>query len=282
MDLAQLRIFQAVVQEGGVTKAADRLNRVQSNVTTRVRQLEDQLGVALFTREGKRLVLTSAGRTLIDYADRILALAAEAEAAVHDDKPRGVFRLGAMESTAAVRLPSVLGQYATDFPEVAIELKTGNPVQLSADVLAGNLDAALVAEPVAAACFDTAQAFSEVPVLVTNANHPPVGPGHSVPKSIIVFESGCPHRRALDEWFAHRDDLPERTIEIGSYHAMLGCVMAGMGAALVPQSVVATFPDQARLKCHSLYDDTEQMRTLLIWKKSQVTPKVKALADLLA
>ena len=78
MDLSDLRIFTAVVREGGVTRAAEKLNRVQSNVTTRIRQLEEDLDVALFIREGKRLHLAPAGQALLGYADRLLALADEA------------------------------------------------------------------------------------------------------------------------------------------------------------------------------------------------------------
>src|SRR5215472_1369355 len=89
MDLAELRIFTAVVREGGVTRAAERLHRVQSNVTTRIRQLEDKLGTALFIRDGKRLHLTPSGQVLLGYADRLLALADEACTAVHDPRPRG-------------------------------------------------------------------------------------------------------------------------------------------------------------------------------------------------
>jgi DNA-binding transcriptional LysR family regulator len=84
MELSDLRIFTAVVREGGVTRAAERLHRVQSNVTTRIRQLEDDLGVALFIREGKRLRLAPAGQVLLDYADRLLGLANDARGAVHD------------------------------------------------------------------------------------------------------------------------------------------------------------------------------------------------------
>src|SRR5919201_843023 len=62
MDLTDLHIFRSVVQAGGVTRAAEKLNRVQSNITTRVRQLETELGVELFVREGKRLHLSSAGK----------------------------------------------------------------------------------------------------------------------------------------------------------------------------------------------------------------------------
>ena len=94
MDLSDLKIFSAVVREGSVTRAAQRLYRVQSNVTTRIRQLEEDIGVSLFIREGKRLHLSPAGQVLLDYADRLLALAEEARNAVQDPRPRGIFRLG--------------------------------------------------------------------------------------------------------------------------------------------------------------------------------------------
>ena len=71
MDLAALAIFRAVVRENGVTRAAAKLNRVQSNVTTRIKQLEEELGAALFVRDGRRLVLTPAGHTLLPYAERL-------------------------------------------------------------------------------------------------------------------------------------------------------------------------------------------------------------------
>ena len=75
MDLAALEIFRTVALEGSVTRSAERLGRVQSNVTTRVQQLEEQLGATLFRREGRRMVLTPAGETLCGYTDRLLALA---------------------------------------------------------------------------------------------------------------------------------------------------------------------------------------------------------------
>src|SRR5262245_59957639 len=105
MALSDLHIFRAVVQAGGITRAAEKLNRVQSNVTTRVRQLESELVVELVIRNGKKLPPSPAGKLLRDYADRLLELADEAREAVHDAKPRGLLRLGSMESTASMRLP---------------------------------------------------------------------------------------------------------------------------------------------------------------------------------
>src|SRR5260370_16545784 len=118
MDLTDLHIFRSVVQAGGVTRAAEKLNRVQSNVTTRVRQLESDLGVELFVREGKKLHLSSEGKLLLDYADRLLDLAEEPREAVHDAEPRGVFRLGPRQSPAPTRLPPPLNHYPAPHPHL--------------------------------------------------------------------------------------------------------------------------------------------------------------------
>src|SRR4051794_10966095 len=122
MDLSDLRIFTAVVREGGVTRAAEKLKRVQSNVTTRIRQVEEDLGADLFLGDGKRLHLAPAAKGLLGYAARLRARAEEARGAIRDPRPRGVFRLGAMESPAAVRLPKAINEYSRLYPEVTLEL----------------------------------------------------------------------------------------------------------------------------------------------------------------
>jgi len=281
MDLSDLRVFSAVVAEGSVTRAAERLHRVQSNVSTRIRQLEDDLGVPLFVREGKRLHLAPAGRILLDYAERLLSLADEARAAVQDTVPRGVLRLGAMESTAAVRLPGPLADYSRRYPDVTLDLRTGNPTQLATALLAGEIDAALVAEPVAEARIDAVVAFEEEPVIVTAADHPPIDHKGAAPKTMIVFEHGCPHRRCLEAWYADRGEMPERVVELRSYHAMLGCVLAGMGAALLPKSVLDSFPESRRLRIWPLPPGNDRLRTLLVWRKGTTSSKVNGLADVI-
>jgi DNA-binding transcriptional LysR family regulator len=281
MDLSDLRIFTTVVREGSITGAARRLNRVQSNVTTRIRQFEDDLGVTLFIREGKRLHLAPAGQALLGYAERLLALADEARASLRDPKPRGLFRLGAMESTAAVRLPAALNEYHRRHPEVTLELRTGNPPTLGAAILAGELDAALVAEPIADAPFDKVFAFEEEPVIVSAAGQPLAKKG-SFPKTMIAFEHGCPHRKRLEGWYAKHKEMPERIIELGSYHAMLGCVAAGMGIALLPKSVLTTFPESRRLTVHRLPPGENRTETVLIWRKGASSPNIEALRQILS
>lgn len=281
MDLSDLLIFNAVVREGSVTRAAERLNRVQSNVTTRIRQLEEDLAVKLFIREGKRLHLAPAGRVLRDYAERLLALADEARGAVQDSKPRGTFRLGSMESTAAVRLPGLLSEYHRRHPGVVLELRTGNPQVLGGAILAGDIDAALVAEPIADAPFEKTFAFDEELVIVAPAHHPPIGKKGVAPRTALVFEHGCPHRKRLEDWYASRGQMPERTIELASYHAILGCVVAGMGISLIPRSVLTTFPERRRLSVHPLIAAESRAQTVLIWRRGAGSANARALQDML-
>ena len=92
--------------------------------------------------------LAPAGKILMGYADRLLELAREAASAVMDDRPTGVLRLGAMESTAAVRLPAPLGRFHERYPEIALELYSGDPSERVNRVLNSELDAALIADPV--------------------------------------------------------------------------------------------------------------------------------------
>lgn len=282
MDLADLQVFSTVVQAGGVTRAAARLHRVPSNVTTRIKGLEQELGVALFLREGKRMQVTPAGRRLFDYAQRLLALAEEAREAMQETGPRGVLRLGSMESTAAARLPALLNAFQKRYPEVTVELHTGIPRDLIAQIFDGKLDAALVAEPVQDPRLETLPAYIEELIVVGPARHPPIASPKDVAKrTLLAFEAGCPHRQRLEDWFKRAELAPERIIEMSSYHAMLGCAVAGMGVALMPKSVLDTYSERARLSVHKLKGDFRTVRTLLVWRKDAPQAKIAAFAGML-
>ncbi|MDA7325967.1 LysR family transcriptional regulator, partial [Escherichia coli] len=110
MDLTQLEMFNAVAEAGSITQAAAKVHRVPSNLTTRLRQLETELGVDLFIRENQRLRLSPAGHNFLRYSQQILALVDEARSVVAGDEPQGLFSLGSLESTAAVRIPATLAE----------------------------------------------------------------------------------------------------------------------------------------------------------------------------
>ncbi|WP_300301654.1 LysR family transcriptional regulator [Ferrovibrio sp.] len=282
MELSDLHVFRTVVEAGGVTHAAKRLHRVQSNVTARIHKLEADLQAALFIREHRRLRLTPAGRILLDYAERLLGLAEEAKQALHVTEPRGVLRIGTMESTAGVRLPGPLSDYHRRFPEVAIELGTGSPRDLIAAVLAGQLDAALVAEPVSDVRLESVAVFNEALVLVSDRAQAPIRSARDLKhRSMLAFHPGCPHRERLERWFARDGVAIERVVELASYHTMLGCIVAGMGVALMPRSVLDSYAAQDRLRVHALDKPFDAARTLLVWRKGAPQPKIERLAEIL-
>ncbi|KML61289.1 LysR family transcriptional regulator [Burkholderia theae] len=285
MDLAALAIFRAVVRENGVTRAAAKLNRVQSNVTTRIKQLEEELGAALFVRDGRRLVLTPAGHTLLPYAERLLALADEARDAVREDTPRGRLRLGTMESTAASRLPTVLARYHHAWPDVSLELVTGTTAWLIEKVRTFEIDAALFARPPAPDTLpdtlDVVPVFSEELVLLTPRGHPPVRtPRDVILPTLIAFERGCTYRKYVEQWYAAHGLKPARVLELGSYHAIVACVAAGAGVAVAPRSVLDLQPEIDHITAHAI-PEFERIDTLLAWRQGYASAALAALRDAL-
>ncbi|MBO1013696.1 LysR family transcriptional regulator [Achromobacter sp. SD115] len=282
LELSELRTFQAVVRAGGINKAAETLHRAQSSITVRVQQLEEKLGVALFIREGRSLQLSPAGKVLLDYAERLLDLAQEASEATRNERPKGLLRLGAMESTAAVRLPQPLGVFHQMYPDVTLELYSDDPRELIQRVLKGELDTALIADPMSDKRLNSMAIYEEELVIVAEAKHPPIASPKDVPsRALLAFHPGCPHRQRLEDWFARSRTKPQRIVEVGSYHVILGCVAVGMGIALMPRSVLGTYVERSCLSVHPLPSRLNRAITRLVWRKDSPEANILALSRVL-
>ncbi len=282
LDLGSLEIFRAVVREGGVVRAASKLHRVQSNVTTRIKQLEQRLGVALFRRQGRALALTPAGERLLVYSERLLRLADEAEAAVRGAPGGRPFRLGAMESTAASRLPELLSRLHRALRDTQIELQTGPTASLIQQVREYRLDAAFVGEPFARENLNVQPVFEEELVLVTARRRNGIAsPADLAGETILAFARGCSYRRILEDWMSGAGAKPARIAELGSYHAIIACAAAGGGCGIVPVSVLNTLSAGRSVRRHALPRSIAANRTHLVWT-DDAAPAVLALLEHLA
>jgi DNA-binding transcriptional LysR family regulator len=278
MDFADLRIFKAVVEEGGITPAARRLYRVQSNVTTRVKQLEAALGVKLFIRDKRRLHLTPAGKLFLEYVERILAVADEAREAVVAEAPQGVLKIGTLESTAASRLPALLARYHEKYPAVHVELRTGTADAMRDALLNREVDAVFIADCMPEAELQAIPAFEEELLLIAPRSHPEItGPRDLRDDTIIAFPKGCAYRRRLQAWLATAGVLASRTMELSSYHAIVACVAAGSGIALVPRSVLEVVRAGESVASFPLPERSRRAVTSLAWRKGEVSWSLKAL-----
>jgi DNA-binding transcriptional LysR family regulator len=272
IDLDSLEIFRTVVQEGGIIRAANKLNRVQSNVTTRIKQLEERLGLSLFRRQGRSLVLSPEGELLLSYAQRLFRLADEAENELRTGKPMGVFRIGSLESTAGSRLAPILSRFHKLYPGVVVELVTGTTGALIQRVANFEIEAAFVSEPFTAPGLEKLKVFEEELVLITSKEWDAVTkPAQLSGATLIAFFNGCSYRKRAEEWLGGSGVMPARTLEFASYQAMIACVAAGTGFALVPRSLLVALKAASDVKQHEMPAKIRRNHTHLIWNGTPST-----------
>jgi DNA-binding transcriptional LysR family regulator len=289
VDLTSIEIFLAVARDRSVTKAAAAIGRAPSNVTTRIQQLEEDLGVALFSRDGKKMTLTPKGESFLGYANRLLALALEARQAVGLSTPSGMLRVGTMESTAASRLPSALSQFNQMWPDVSLRLTLGASRDLTREVLADTLDCALIARPpkhlleteksfhMDLKALQTEPVFVEELLIVLPAGHPPIGSASDLRVSnLAALEPGCTYRRIAESWAGKSASI--ETVELGSYHAIMASVSTGNAAGVVPRSVLDLMHWPTKTPAHSV----GLVETILVYRKGNLSSALSAFQQVLS
>jgi len=272
MDTRDLATFAAVARLGGMGRAARALNTVQSNVTQRVRRLEESLGVALFERSRSGARLTAAGERLMPYAARLDALLEEAGRAARDDgAPRGTLVVGSLETTAALRLSPLLASYAADHPHVDLVLRTGTTAELVERVLARELEGAFVCGPVAHADLVTTPVFEEELALLTAPAQRSFAELLRQPGlRLIILRAGCSYRQRLEELLARRGIVGLRQLEFGTLEAILGAVAAGLGITLMPRALVGPSWRGGRIAVHRLPKAEARVQTLFVRRRDML------------
>src|ERR1700730_114961 len=212
MDAADLKFFEQVAQSGGMSRAAEKLNTVQSNVTRRLRALESDLNVSLFNRTGRGVSLRPAGERLRPFPTRVARLMDEAASTIGDDgRPKGSLVIGSLETTAALRLTPVLSQFVADFPEVDLSLKTGTSRELVEDVLEHRVEGAFVCGPVHHPDLLQRKMYQERLVVLTSRREPSLSAYlRKNDLRMVVLRAGCSYRLILESWLAPRGILRGR------------------------------------------------------------------------
>ncbi len=277
MELSDLNVFIEVVESDGITHAAKKLNRVPSNVTARIKKLEQELGKALFIREKNRLRISSAGEQLLPYAKQLLTLAQETLDELIDNKPKGKLKVGAMEAVAATRLAEPLMCFHQEYPEVELEIKTGPTGDLIDRVLLGELDIALVADPKQDHRLVITPIFNETLTMVSDLGHKLIKCPQDLKNDTIImgFTSSCAYRTRLTDWIRQDRDI-SKVVEINSYHTLLSCVAAGMGVGIVPLVLLDNYPFVNSIQVHPLPIKWQHSVTSFIWRKDSHKASVEA------
>lgn len=266
-----------------MNRAASELNTVQSNVTGRIRLLESQLGIPLFHRHSRGVVLTAAGQRLRSYAVKVANVLDEARRAVQDDGvPKGSLTIGSLETTAALRLSPVLSSFVAAYPLVDLALKTGTTCELVQDVLSHKVEGAFVCGPVQHRDLEEDIFFREELVLLTALSIDDIDAlAAKGDVRIIVLREGCSYRQFLEDILARRGVVGIRTLEFGTLEAIYAAVSAGLGFTLLPKSLVGAVWRDHRVKIHELPPDDSRITTVFIRRReSFVSSSLAAFLEL--
>jgi DNA-binding transcriptional LysR family regulator len=284
MDVVDLRVFESVARQGSMNKAAAELDTVQSNVTARIRALENELGVALFERHRRGVKLTPAGTRLLPFSARVAKVLADAKRAARDDGvPSGSLEIGTLETTAALRLPALLATFTKAYPDVRPIVRTGTSYSLVEDVVEGRLEGAFVAGPVNHPDLEQDGAFREKLVLVTPTSIQSLDDLASVTDlKLIVFRVGCSYRGRLEALLANLGIVAAQPLEFGSVEAIIGCVAAGIGVTLLPKASVAAACREERVRVHELAPEFSEVETVFVRRSdTYVSSALAAFLDLI-
>ncbi len=245
LDLPKLRIFVAVARASSFTRAADDLDLRQPTVSQQIQVLERGLRMPLFERLGRRVQLTPAGDALLTYAERLLALAAEAETATREAAGLSArtLRLGVGNTLATYILPDLLARLRWERPDVVVQVHVGNTEQLIAAVVDNRVELALVGAPLshpllAIHAFLRDDLVVIVPPDDECAQRRAISLGELQSRTLLQREEGSALQASVNELLRDHGVVPERMITLGNLEAIKRCVEAGLGVAVVPELAV--------------------------------------------
>jgi LysR family transcriptional regulator, cell division regulator len=239
--LPDVLIFLNVVRSGSITKAANHLHMVQSNVTARIKKLEEALGVSLFSRHARGVRLTSGGEAVLPMALRLDALLNDLGYTFGRRIPmqEAKLRLGAIETVAAVHLPRLVSKFLRDSPHVDISVQAGSSSRLIKQVKDGELDAAFVSRTFGLPGFHEELIFQDKLVVLAPKTIRTLSALLSAISNglkIIVQRFGCSYTEKLLHLLRANKINPDRIMEIGTLEGIIGFVETGVGVAAMPES----------------------------------------------
>jgi DNA-binding transcriptional LysR family regulator len=267
MDSSLLKVFVEVARENSITKAATKLKFAQSNVTSRIKQLEKSLGFALFHRVPKGVILSKEGEKLYPYAVEIVKKVELATFSMKNINNQEHLIIGSTESNATTRIIPFLQQLHSDFPNMSLELITNTTREITKELLDYKVDIAFISGMPKSSDLMILNKIDENIVIVEAENANP-------PNIFLSFKKGCAYNEFGQNYLKNILQEDFKTLEFGNYEIILGCVKAGMGKSILPMSIVKKHKYENDLKITALPKELANMPTCLVCRKDNI-PKIE-------
>jgi DNA-binding transcriptional LysR family regulator len=277
MEFQQLEMFTAVVEEGSVSRAAERVFRTAPAVSIAITKLEEEFGSLLFDRSDRQHPEpTPSGRMLYSYARRILDLRREVTRTIKDGAQRrqGKLRIGTHESTSLYLLPSLLRPFQEAHPEIKTEIVCGTTERLVRALSQGAIDIALVGEAPEDAAFDRELIFQDRLVFIVNPAHRLCGEeavtvAELETEVLLVQSTRSKLRQRLAQAFADAGVTLNLAVENIAIEAMKRMVRDNLGVGFVPRMCVEEELRQDKLTAISVAGVRDDWDLWLVRRKDQ-------------
>lgn len=255
MEIRQLKAFLAIAEAKTFTAGARRVNVTQAAISMQIRQLEDEVGLPLFTRTPRRVILTEAGERLLDRARKILrehdtALEEIAELAGAE---HGRLRIGSASAEFTThQLPQILQSIREKYPNSDLAVSAGTSQALVDKILHGEIDIAFVSLPVENSSITTETLFSDEIVAIAHPSHPLaneryISAAALAGEKLILGERGGNTRRMIDDFFNAANVRPNIVMELSRQEAVNQMVENGLGVGTAGAKTIAEEIHEGRL-----------------------------------
>jgi DNA-binding transcriptional LysR family regulator len=284
MEIRHLRTFLKVSNLLSFYKAAEQLHYAQSSVSAHIRNLEEELKVKLFDRLGKRVILTEAGERLRQYAQKMVELAEETQAAFNpQDRLQGVLTVRVPESFAIHRLPELIVRFRQRHPEVFLRFITCARESLARDLQKGVTDLAfLLDESIQSSDMHVKMLMTEPLVMVGRPDHILTSASHVATtdlagQTLLTCRTDCSYRRLVEGVLHHQGVNMPTPVELNSVTALKACLLKGIGVAVLPRIAVRKEFENNRLVPIHWTDGPQEAGLLMIWHHRRwLSPILKA------
>ncbi|MEC0256698.1 LysR family transcriptional regulator [Paenibacillus lautus] len=276
MELRQLNTFRTVASTLNFSRAAEVLNYVPSNVTMQMKALEDELGVRLFDRLGKQLVLTTAGKRFLTHIEGVLNQLDEARSVVHDNENlSGTLTISANEVLCAYRLPAVFRLFRSRYPGVRLIFRSVPNQELKQTLFEGTSDVVfMLDEPIRASTLAVEPLLEETFRLFAAPDHPlskrtvlQLDDFHG--EVFLTNEKGCPYRTMFDRSFEKEGIDSITYLEFQSAEAIKQCAITGIGIAFLPEIVAGAEVERSELVALPWQIPDLHVYTQMLWHKDK-------------
>jgi LysR family transcriptional regulator, cell division regulator len=273
MDSHLLKVFITVAKKGNISQAALELNCAQSNVTSRIKQLEKNLDIKLFNRVSKGVKLTYEGEKLYPDAVEIIHKIEETETKIKNLNGQEILKIASTQANAPIRLVPFISNLKKDFPSKKIELYTNTSLLVIDSILNYDVDIGFICGRIEHKDIEIIKEFEEELYIVEAKDT-------EIQNSVFTYIDSCIYYIYFASLLRSEGSNDFDTVQIENYETILACVELGMGRAILPINLIKKYGYENRLNLKKVDNTKTNFSTCLVCRKDNIPKEIEYFKNL--